>query len=58
MKKFVDYEYGFSSQSYFSYACKACAAFAGTIVHEGDKYTEETMNVEFRENGVSYDKVE
>ena len=30
-------------------------AFTGTIVHEGEKYTEETMNAEFRENGVPYD---
>jgi type I restriction enzyme R subunit len=36
-------------------AFKACVAFTGTIVHEGEKYTEETMNAEFRENGVPYD---
>ena len=36
-------------------AFRACVAFTGTIVHEGEKYTEETMNAEFRENGVPYD---
>lgn len=36
-------------------AFRACVAFTGTIVHKGEKYTEETMNAEFRENGVPYD---
>lgn len=34
---------------------RSCVAFTGTIIHEGDKYTEEAMNAEFRENGVPYD---
>ena len=34
---------------------KTCVAFTGTIELDGIKYTEETMNSEFRENGVPYD---
>ena len=34
---------------------RSCVAFTGTIMHENEKYTEETMNAEFRENGVPYD---
>ena len=36
-------------------AFKTCVAFTGTIELDGIKYTEETMNAEFRENGVPYD---
>lgn len=34
---------------------RACVAFTGTIELDGIKYTEETMNREFVENGASYD---
>ena len=34
---------------------RTCVAFTGTIELDGIKYTEETMNSEFRENGVPYD---
>ena len=34
---------------------RTCVAFTGTIEVDGIKYTEETMNSEFRENGVPYD---
>ena len=33
----------------------ACVAFTGTIELDGIKYTEESMNKEFMENGVPYD---
>ena len=34
---------------------RSCVAFTGTIELDGIKYTEETMNKEFMENGVPYD---
>lgn len=34
---------------------RSCVAFTGTIELDGVKYTEETMNREFMENGVPYD---
>ena len=34
---------------------RSCVAFTGTIELDGIKYTEETMNREFMENGVPYD---
>ena len=34
---------------------RSCVAFTGTIEMDGIKYTEETMNREFMENGVPYD---
>ena len=34
---------------------RSCVAFTGTIELDGFKYTEETMNKEFMENGVPYD---
>ena len=34
---------------------RSCVAFTGTIELDGIKYTEETMNREFVENGVPYD---
>ena len=34
---------------------RSCVAFTGTIELDGIKYTEETMNKEFVENGVPYD---
>ena len=33
----------------------ACAAFTGTIEHEGIKYTEESMNEKWRDSGIPYD---
>ena len=34
---------------------RSCVAFTGTIELDGIKFTEETMNKEFMENGVQYD---